>query len=422
MNWREMDYTGYIEFVLELLEQQQLPSRIIAYPYDEVLKLPLGYHLFQHKDKEVISSLKKIISSMESNRIYRFSDTFLCNYFAFLLPACDPTTIMVVGPYLTDTITPEKKLSVLHDNLLAPSMLSELDRYYEILPVFDSEDSLVGLLHVLGKRIWGNLEHFTFEEKQGSSFYFESFLSTTHKNQDDTDSIFRIETLQQRYDLENELLNAISKGHTHQAEMALHRFFASTKLEHRSSDPDRNAKNYLIILNTLFRKAAERGYVHPVHLDRLSSQLGHKIEESYQKFVSTQYAEAFAKDMIRKYTMLVKNHSLREYSDIVRQALTMITSDLTADLTLNSIATTLNVNASYLSTVFKKELGMTLTDYVTQKRVEHAIFLLNSTAMPISEISQFCGIPDVHYFSKIFKKQIGQSPSEYRKMLLTKTS
>jgi YesN/AraC family two-component response regulator len=86
---------------------------------------------------------------------------------------------------------------------------------------------------------------------------------------------------------------------------------------------------------------------------------------------------------------------------------------------LNTQAKFLGVNPSYLSTVFKKETGHTLTEYVTGKRIEYAVFLLNTTKMQIQTIAQYCGIPDICYFTKLFKKKIGQSPSEYRNQLYT---
>ena len=67
--------------------------------------------------------------------------------------------------------------------------------------------------------------------------------------------------------------------------------------------------------------------------------------------------------------------------------------------------------------VVKKETGSTLTEYVNRKRVEHAIFLLNSTNLQIQEIAAACGIPDVNYFTKIFKKQVGNTPKEYREKI-----
>ena len=85
--------------------------------------------------------------------------------------------------------------------------------------------------------------------------------------------------------------------------------------------------------------------------------------------------------MVRKYCLLVKNHSLKGYSLLIRKVITKIDYDLTADLSLKVQAEYLNVNPSYLSTLFKKETGLTLTEYINRKRIDHALLLLNSTVM-----------------------------------------
>ena len=122
--------------------------------------------------------------------------------------------------------------------------------------------------------------------------------------------------------------------------------------------------------------------------------------------------------MTRKYTLIVKNHSLRGYSKLVRKVLVHIDLDLSGDLTLSTQAKLLDVNPCYLSSIFKKETGQTLTEYVTGKRIEQAIFLLNSTNMQIQTIAQYCGIPDVCYFTKTFKKIVGKSPTEYKNTII----
>lgn len=169
-------------------------------------------------------------------------------------------------------------------------------------------------------------------------------------------------------------------------------------------------KNYTIILNTLLRKAAEAGAVHPLHIDSLSARFARKIELA----ASTKAIDALQKEMVHKYCLLVKNHSLKGYSLLIRKVIIQIDADLTADLSLRAQAELLNVNSSYLSTLFKKETGSTLTEYVNRKRIEYAIFLLNTTSLQIQTIAQYCGIPDVNYFAKTFKKHIGKTPKEYR--------
>lgn len=72
------------------------------------------------------------------------------------------------------------------------------------------------------------------------------------------------------------------------------------------------------------------------------------------------------------------------------------------------------VKSSYLSTLFKKEMGMPLTEYVNRCRVEHAQKLLIGTNMPIKTIAIQCGISDVYHFNRLFKQITGTSPGNYR--------
>ena len=76
-----------------------------------------------------------------------------------------------------------------------------------------------------------------------------------------------------------------------------------------------------------------------------------------------------------------------------------------------------SVNASYLSSLFRREMGMTLTDYVNGRRIDTALKLLNTTDIQIQDIAYYVGIEDVNYFTRIFKKKIGVSPTEYKKSI-----
>ena len=183
--------------------------------------------------------------------------------------------------------------------------------------------------------------------------------------------------------------------------------------EQRLPDTMRNRMNYLIILNTLLRKAAEQGGVHPLHIDRLSSQFALKIEQ----LASIESSIELQRRMIHKYCLLVRNHSLKPYSTLIGRAITLIEFDLTADLTLSALSERLNVNSSYLSGLFRKETGCTLTDFVNRKRIEHAVFLLNTTQMQVQSIAAECGIQDANYFIKLFRHHIGMTPNMYRKQV-----
>ena len=169
------------------------------------------------------------------------------------------------------------------------------------------------------------------------------------------------------------------------------------------------------MLNTLLRKATESADVPPIHIEHLSSYLLERIVALSQ----SPDALELQKDIIRKYCHLVQSHSLKGYSPIIQKVMTQITTNLSSDLSLDAQAKLLNVNPSYLSALFKKETGMTLTEYVQRKRINHAVFLLNTSNLQIQVVAQHCGISDVNYFTKIFKRFVGKTPKDYRKEFLS---
>ena len=73
-----------------------------------------------------------------------------------------------------------------------------------------------------------------------------------------------------------------------------------------------------------------------------------------------------------------------------------------------------NENACYLSTLFRRECGCTLTEYVNRRRIDRALALLRDSDQRIQEIAEACGFSDVNYFICLFKRQTGVTPGQYR--------
>lgn len=85
------------------------------------------------------------------------------------------------------------------------------------------------------------------------------------------------------------------------------------------------------------------------------------------------------------------------------------------NLTLQQVADKVAVSAGYLSTLFNKELNCSITDYQNQVRIRHACTYLRQNYFKTYEIAYKIGFNDDKYFSKVFKKVMGISPSEYKK-------
>lgn len=85
------------------------------------------------------------------------------------------------------------------------------------------------------------------------------------------------------------------------------------------------------------------------------------------------------------------------------------------DISVDILCSKLHVSPTYFSTIFKKETCMNFVNYLTEVRLEEAVKLLNTTDYKTYMIAEKVGYPEANYFSYVFKKKFGVSPSKYRK-------
>lgn len=120
--------------------------------------------------------------------------------------------------------------------------------------------------------------------------------------------------------------------------------------------------------------------------------------------------------ILEKCRICAAENKLPATKKIVNDAVDFIDSNYSRiDMSLNLVADTIGVNASYLSNIFKKEKGCSLSKYLTQTRLEQAKkYLTEYPDKTLIEIAESIGYSDVYYFSKNFKKYYGISPSKYQ--------
>lgn len=105
----------------------------------------------------------------------------------------------------------------------------------------------------------------------------------------------------------------------------------------------------------------------------------------------------------------------RQHNRLIHQAKTYIARCFTQpELSLNDVAAHVNLSPSHFSVVFSQETGQTFKDYLTELRISKAKELLLTSSLRSAEISEQVGYSDPHYFSTVFKKNSGYSPSEFR--------
>lgn len=109
----------------------------------------------------------------------------------------------------------------------------------------------------------------------------------------------------------------------------------------------------------------------------------------------------------------------RKYSEIVDKAIDFIHESISdKELSLKSIAEKLYVNPSYLCRVFKRDTNENVTNYILKIRIRQSLDYLNNTTLKAYEIAEKVGFSDPHYFSILFKKQMGESIQEYKRLNL----
>lgn len=98
----------------------------------------------------------------------------------------------------------------------------------------------------------------------------------------------------------------------------------------------------------------------------------------------------------------------------VQKAMEFIRRNLDKDLSRGEIAEAIYLNPEYLSRLFKRETGGSLSDYILSEKMRAAQSLLTKTAIPVSLVASKVGYSNFSYFSQVFKKHTGLSPLEYR--------
>lgn len=115
----------------------------------------------------------------------------------------------------------------------------------------------------------------------------------------------------------------------------------------------------------------------------------------------------------------VSNIIQKQYSKAIVNAILYIEKNYAKEISLNVIAKASGLTPSYFSALFKKETGETLSNYIIRYRLDIAKHLLRETGLSISEIAGSVGYPDIKYFSRLFKKYMNITPTEFRKLTYT---
>jgi two-component system, response regulator YesN len=333
-----------------------------------------------------------------------FGLTYLANLFTV---QGEGSKLIVNGPFLMqipDTIDlknkykwDERKLFLVNEFLRSLKLLSgaKINSIANILCIVHSLHHQVPLHSVLTQN--DSLEKWS-----------KSYKQSNLKQLDNRD----IDLIELRYKMGRKLMHAVQMGDKVKLKEYLSKsaglFDFSDRLPNR---PVRVLKNQLININTFLRISAENGKVPPFYIHHLSEKFAIQIE----RIESIEALNKLSLIMFEEYCDLVSTQAVTGYSLIIQKAVSFLTAHYNQPFSLEKVSKHCLAHPSHLSRQFKKETGMTLTAFMHKRRIEEAKVLLQNELTSIELIAGYVGFNDAVYFTSVFKKLEGMTPTEFRK-------
>ena len=144
-----------------------------------------------------------------------------------------------------------------------------------------------------------------------------------------------------------------------------------------------------------------------------------EITEMESSILQLNTLDEIKKHLRRYFVMLCTYmHQLRKNpcASAVMQVCNIIQNNYAENLTVQNIADLVYLTVPHICTIFKKEMGLTINDYLARTRIEKSKELLTDPRYKLYEVSQAVGYLDPAYFAKLFKKYVGCTPKEFRNL------
>lgn len=312
---------------------------------------------------------------------------------------------VILGPSLSGTLV-EPKIDGLIGDFNAFWQREQIFNYYRSLPVF-SKDKLVHLSVAAHAAI--NREFLPFEEiaaRNDELIGFPDSLQSTRLPFRKTESF---EAPHHDPLLEKQLLALIREGRVDELKRFTVMSEEATGVLSKSSLL-RSQKNLGIVAIAIATRAAIDGGLYSEIAFSLSDRYIQRIEE----VSAVKELEHLQMEAIFTFASKVQDVQRQSYTTTVTACRNYIYANRFEKITHEEIAKAVQLSPGYLSVLFKKEVGLSVGEYIQKIKIEEAKNLIAYTSASLSEISSLLQFTDQSYFTKIFKKIEGCTPRQYK--------
>jgi len=172
----------------------------------------------------------------------------------------------------------------------------------------------------------------------------------------------------------------------------------------------RSQKNLVITIITVATRYAIDGGLHP----ELAFTMSDLYIQGLEDIKDEMELQTYSREALCDFTDRVNEAKQQKYTLPVIECQSFIFKHLYEDISLGRLAKVANMNQNYLSTLFKKEVGLSISEYILLQKVEEAKRLLLHSDYPLSEIYTWLNFHDQSHFTKVFKKYTGTTPKKFK--------
>lgn len=358
-------------------------------------------HCFSPRAQPLLTAkgLQTVFAQAKPGSLYEVEDLLGMHFFFFLFQG----ETVLVGPFVTaewseDGIAEKKRLidAGLPANSLLPYQLyycsyCALSQSTAVRIVTGAVASLLpDVPPYAHQKFSGALGHSLPEPYTQESFDFDSAV--------------------RQFELERHFFGLVSEGRT-EAALEVWERMKKIPLAQQLSPLDLNRSIASVTgLRIMLRMIAENAGVHPAVVYAMSVSCGQKIFASQNQ----EELNRLVPGMIREFSDAIQAARTSRYSPAIENAVNYLTLHIGQKVDMKELSALAECTPDNLSQRFKQETGFTVAQYVARERCRIAADLLRKTDVPVQKISAHVGYFDNNYFVKVFRKCIGETPTEYR--------
>lgn len=221
-----------------------------------------------------------------------------------------------------------------------------------------------------------------------------------------------LQNVEERYAQESAMMHEVSEGHRDAAVHALRQMLHHSRPQAGMTVDLWTQETAMAIMRNLIRIAAKESGLDAVIVDSISVEYAQKMRQITGE---PREAARLYEQMISELCEEIRKVRENGYSILTQRALHLIHLYCGEQLTIQSVAEKVYASESTLSRALKADTGSTFTALLSRERLQKAGHLLRETSESVQNIAAACGYPDQNYFVKVFRKQYGVTPTEYRK-------